>query len=74
MTSRAAAELLDQQDPLAPFRNEFLIPDNAVVYLDGNSLGRTPLATVTRMKQVIETEWAGDLIELQSPAEFRRQR
>ena len=62
MTSRAEAELLDQQDPLAHFRHEFLIPDDSVVYLDGNSLGRTPLATVTRMKQVIETEWAADLI------------
>ena len=62
MTSRADAELFDQQDPLAPFRHEFLIPDDAVVYLDGNSLGRTPLATVTRLKQVVETEWAADLI------------
>ena len=62
MTSRADAELFDQQDPLAPFRNEFLIPDEAVVYLDGNSLGRTPLATVARLKQVVETEWAADLI------------
>jgi kynureninase len=62
VTSRAEAELLDQQDPLAHFRHEFLIPDDSVVYLDGNSLGRTPLATVTRMKQVIETEWAADLI------------
>ena len=62
MTSRADAELFDQQDPLAPFRNEFLIPDESVVYLDGNSLGRTPLATVARLKQVVETEWAADLI------------
>lgn len=62
MTSRADAELFDQQDPLAPFRNEFLIPDDKVVYLDGNSLGRTPRATVSRLKQVIETEWAADLI------------
>ena len=62
MTSRANAELFDQQDPLAPFRHEFLIPDDEVVYLDGNSLGRTPKATVTRLKQVVETEWAADLI------------
>ena len=56
MTSRAEAELLDKQDPLAHFRHEFLIPDDSVVYLDGNSLGRTPLATVTRMKQVIDED------------------
>jgi len=60
--SRADAERLDLTDPLASFRDEFVIPDDEVVYLDGNSLGRTPKATVERLKRVVETEWAADLI------------
>ena len=38
-------EPLDAADPLASFRDRFVIADPAVVYLDGNSLGRLPLAT-----------------------------
>jgi len=60
--SRQTAEDLDSQDPLASFRDEFLIPDDSLIYLDGNSLGRTPKATIARIHQVIESEWAGDLI------------
>ena len=62
MISRDDALRLDHADPLAPYRHEFLIPDQDVVYLDGNSLGRTPLATIERLKRVVETEWATDLI------------
>ena len=62
MISRDEAQLLDQHDPLASFRRDFLIPDDDLVYLDGNSLGRTPKSTVDRLKQVVENEWAGDLI------------
>ncbi len=62
MTSRIDAVDRDRNDPLASFRHEFLIPDNSIIYLDGNSLGRTPKATITRVHQVIEFEWAGDLI------------
>jgi kynureninase len=60
--TRDDARILDRDDPLASFRDEFLIPDDEVVYLDGNSLGRTPKATVERLKRVVETEWAADLI------------
>lgn len=62
VTSRLVAEELDTWDPLASFRDEFLIPDDSLIYLDGNSLGRTPKATIARIQQVIESEWAGDLI------------
>lgn len=62
MITRDDARTLDRDDPLASFRDEFLIPDDEVVYLDGNSLGRTPKATVERLKRVVETEWAADLI------------
>ena len=62
MISRGTALELDAADPLASFRDEFVIPDPDLVYLDGNSLGRTPRATVTRLQRVVEQEWAADLI------------
>lgn len=62
MTSRERALILDADDSLAQYRDEFVIPDPDLVYLDGNSLGRTPKATVDRLRQVVEEEWAGDLI------------
>ncbi len=38
------ARALDSADPLAGFRDRFAIPDPSLVYLDGNSLGRPPIA------------------------------
>jgi kynureninase len=40
------ARALDAADPLAEFRTRFAMPDPAVVYLDGNSLGRPPIAAL----------------------------
>lgn len=62
MLSRLDAEELDRHDPLASFRDDFVIPDESLIYLDGNSLGRTPQATRTRVLEVLELEWAGGLI------------
>jgi kynureninase len=63
---RAVASLdpapLDAADPLAPFRERFVIADPGLVYLDGNSLGRLPAATMERLERVVGEEWAGDLI------------
>jgi kynureninase len=53
---------LDAADPLAPFRDRFVIPDPRLVYLDGNSLGRPPLAALERLARVAAEEWAGRLI------------
>lgn len=53
---------LDAADPLRSFRERFLIPDPDVVYLDGNSLGRTPLDTIERVNRVLLQEWGTDLI------------
>lgn len=63
MIERTDAEALDHADPLAQWRDEFVIPDQDVVYLDGNSLGRTPKRTVAALHEVVEQQWAGDLIE-----------
>jgi kynureninase len=53
---------LDAADPLAPFRDRFVIPDPRLIYLDGNSLGRPPLAALERLARVAAEEWAGRLI------------
>jgi kynureninase len=60
--TRDDALALDAADPLASWRDEFIIPDGALVYLDGNSLGRTPRRTLDALRHVIEHEWAADLI------------
>jgi kynureninase len=57
----ARAEALDAADPLAAFRTRFAIPDPGLVYLDGNSLGRPPLAALDSIEKVGRT-WAGALI------------
>ena len=61
MITRAELEAMDQNDPLAPFRDEFILPDG-VIYLDGNSLGALPRATPGRMAAVVEDEWGRGLI------------
>ncbi len=61
-TTREYAEGLDRDDPLAAYRDEFVIPDDDVIYLDGNSLGRLPKATQARVKQVLDDDWGGHLI------------
>ena len=62
MTDRSRAEALDAQDTLAPYRSRFAIPDDAVIYLDGNSLGRPPGATASRLESVVRHEWGDRLI------------
>ena len=62
VTTRARAEALDADSPLAGFRRRFRIPDDDLVYLNGNSLGRLPLATEARLRRVVEEEWAAGLV------------
>jgi kynureninase len=58
------ARELDAQDELASFRNEFIIDDPNLIYLDGNSLGRLPKHTVEFMHQAIDQEWGKRLIRI----------
>ena len=51
----------DATDTLAPFRNEFALPDG-VIYLDGNSLGALPKSVAARLQSVVVKEWGSDLI------------
>jgi kynureninase len=58
--SRAAAEAADAADPLAHYRDRFVHEDERI-YLDGNSLGRLPLATRERL-QALTAEWGERLV------------
>jgi kynureninase len=60
---RGRADSLDRADPLAAFRERFDFDrDDPVVYLDGNSLGRLPRATASRLASVVSREWGSRLI------------
>jgi kynureninase len=59
--TRADAEALDAEDPLAGFRPRFVLGDEERIYLDGNSLGRLPVATRDRLAAVVE-EWGERLV------------
>jgi len=63
MVTRADAVALDAADPLAAYRSEFVMPDPSLVYLDGNSLGRTPRRTIARLTALAGEQWAGRLID-----------
>jgi kynureninase len=54
---RSYAEELDAADPLGRFRERFALGDPSLIYLNGNSLGALPLATLRRMETVIREEW-----------------
>jgi len=60
--SRAAAEAADAADPLAGFRPRFVGVDDGLLYLDGNSLGRLPVATPAAVARVVEQEWGQGLV------------
>ncbi|MFC7330612.1 kynureninase [Marinactinospora rubrisoli] len=60
-TTREACAELDAADPLAAFRDEFVLPEG-VIYLDGNSLGALPKATPGRVADLVEREWGQGLI------------
>ena len=61
MISRADASALDAADPLASFRDRFVLPEG-LVYLDGNSLGALPKGAAERMAEVVSREWGAGLI------------
>lgn len=52
---------LDANDPLATYRDHFIVPDD-LIYLDGNSLGALPRTTPRAVQEIVEDEWGRDLI------------
>lgn len=61
-TTREEAVECDVSDPLATYRDQFHLPEG-VIYLDGNSLGPPPTATLHHLRQAAENEWAQGLIK-----------
>ena len=60
--TRADALALDAADELASFRDRFVLDEDGPLYLDGNSLGRLPRATVERLERLVRDEWGSGLI------------
>ena len=56
------AAMLDAGDSLAAYRDEFILPEGVVAYLDGNSLGRPLKATRKRLASLVDREWGERLI------------
>ena len=59
---RSVALTLDEQDPLHHFKNQFVITDPEMCYLDGNSLGRLPHATVKAINDFLTHEWGPEVV------------
>ncbi|HEY8060382.1 MAG TPA: aminotransferase class V-fold PLP-dependent enzyme [Acidimicrobiales bacterium] len=62
MFSRSDAEALDATDPLARWRDEFVVTDADLVYLDGNSLGIPSRRAIEAVHAVLADGWATGLI------------
>ena len=56
------ARAMDAQDLLAKFRDEFVIADDDLIYLDGNSLGRLPKRARVILHDAIENQWGNRLV------------
>lgn len=63
MLSREYAQALDVKDPLAKYRDRFVIQDPNICYLDGNSLGRLPKQTVETINDFLINGWATKVVD-----------
>ena len=52
----------DNQDQLRSFRERFVVEDEDVCYLDGNSLGRMPKRTVEEINSLLVNEWGKKMV------------
>lgn len=59
---RSFANQMDAQDELARFRQEFIIDNPDLIYLDGNSLGRLPRRTKALLQDYVDNQWGQRLI------------
>ena len=59
--TREMAQAMDRSDPLAGFRNRFLIDEQRPLYMDGNSMGRQPIGASALVMKALEA-WQNDLI------------
>lgn len=58
---KEAAQQLDKKDTLASFRARFFHPEKEI-YLDGNSLGKQPLAAKETLTTILDEQWGKKLI------------
>lgn len=56
------AQALDAADDLAGFRQEFVLAEPDLIYMDGNSLGRLPHRTVGQLEGLVLEGWGRELI------------
>ena len=56
------AHEMDAEDPLARFRERFVIVDPDLIYVDGNSLGRLPRASIELAVDLVQRQWGERLI------------
>ena len=61
--TRDDALALDAQDGLAHYKSQFLVTDPSMCYLDGNSLGRIPKATIERINAFMVDEWGAKVVD-----------
>ena len=61
-TNTNVMHTLDAEDPLNRYRDRFFHGDSDLIYLDGNSLGRLPRATMNHMRGIVSDQWGDDLI------------
>ena len=59
---RSDALELDSKDPLRDFKIRFVIADPDTCYLDGNSLGRLPHATIKAINDFMALEWGREVV------------
>lgn len=67
--SLAQAQSRDAADPLAPWRDRFVLPEG-VIYLDGNSLGALPLTSARLIEHVTRQQWGQGLIRSWNDADW----
>jgi kynureninase len=61
LVTREDAKKADEADPLARYRDDFVIAGASPIYLNGNSLGRQPQGAREAVGRVLG-EWARDLV------------
>src|ERR1700683_1539125 len=61
LLDRARAAEMDAADPLGGYREQFLLDDHGLIYLNGNSLGPLSRPVLRRMETMLRQEWGTDL-------------
>jgi kynureninase len=63
MPNRQDAAALDTADPLAKYKDQFVVQDSELCYLDGNSLGRLPKQTIESINNFLMHGWGAKMVD-----------